>query len=313
MSRVKLAYGLNEHEAQSLLHELSPDGVFPYELWQKAYSTYWKYHAAEYSRLYKVENPSFPETHSQPIKHCPADVYQKWMVDFFFELARRLSSRELEKGFEYIVESTYDEKSAISDSDRQYLFYPLTVSEKNIANVTRVEGLKDINVSLCSSDALTKIFPDTIAVDKIAAIHYLSVVLKYPLRQEVKGITQSLVDSVIKAAEQKTLSAPEAPSVLESAPAPEERSAEIQPPEQGSVIRIPAHLYEGKSDTAVRDAMRAEYHDSVIAYVMLKWCEFDKTRIGRLLTETKYSDHKSYRNLVDRLMEKASAFTIIKA
>jgi hypothetical protein len=186
MSRVKQAYGLNEHEAQSLLHELSPDGVFPY-VWQKAYSIYWKYPAAEIARLYKVENPSFPETHSQPIKHCPADVYAKWIADFFFELARRIYAKELENGFDYIVESTYDDKSAASESEREYLFYPLMLAEKNIANIARVEGLKEIDAKLFCADVIFKIFPDTIAVDKIAAIHYLSVVLKYS-RQ---GVTQS--------------------------------------------------------------------------------------------------------------------------
>ena len=34
--RVKQAYGLSDYEPQELLDYLSPDGVFPYELWQKA-------------------------------------------------------------------------------------------------------------------------------------------------------------------------------------------------------------------------------------------------------------------------------------
>ena len=130
LSRVKEAYCLNEHEAQSLLDELSPEGVFPYELWQKAYVSYWKYPAAECSRLYKVENPPFPEAHPQPIKCFPTDTYAKWMVDFFFELARRISVKELEAGFNYIVESTYDNNHTVSESERMYLFYPLTLAEK---------------------------------------------------------------------------------------------------------------------------------------------------------------------------------------
>lgn len=304
--RVKQAYSLNEHEAQNLLHELSPERVFPYEIWHKAYVSYWKSPAAESSRLYEVENPPFPETRSQPIKHCPTDVYAEWMMNFFFEMARRISAAELEKGFDYIIESTYDNKFSVSETDREYLFRHIVMSDKNIANAARVKGVKDIDLRLSAPDVILKIFPDTIAVDKISAIHYLSVVQKYPFDHEVKGITRSLVESVIKAATQ------ESPHIPEPQPGQETSVAEVQPPEQGSVIRVPASLFEGKPDTAVRDAMKDDYHRSVIAYVLLNWCEVDKTRTGRLLTEEQYSDPKSYRNLVDRLLEKTATFTIIK-
>ena len=58
---------------------------------------------------------------------------------------------------------------------------------------------------LSSPDVLLKIFPDAIAVDKRAAVYYLSVVLKYPFDHEVKGLTRAYVDSVIKAATEEDI------------------------------------------------------------------------------------------------------------
>ena len=144
--RVKQAYGLNDHEAQSLLHELSSTGVFPYDLWREAYSSYWKSQAVECSRLYKVENPPFPEACQGTGKYFSTETYATWMVNFFFEMARRISAKNLEDGFDYIVESTYDSKNAVSEADRESLFYHLAKAEKNIANVARVEGVKVIDM-----------------------------------------------------------------------------------------------------------------------------------------------------------------------
>lgn len=305
MFRVKQCYGLNEQEGQSLLHALSPDGVFPYEIWQMAYSSYWKYPAAECSRLYKVENPPFPEINPQPIKHFPTKAYAKWIVDFFFELARRISVRELENGFDYIVESTFDSKSAVSDPDRQYLFYPLTLAGKNIANVTRVEGLKDINVKLSSPDALTKIFPDTVVVDKIAAIYYLSVVLKYPLRQEVKGITQRLVDSIIKAAAQGTLQIPKS-ILVQDEPA-------AVPPQGAKNLSLPRSLWDGKTQEYICTALREKGWDNLeIAHVLFHKRGFTQKRtIARLLHENPNLTDSAYDKYGKTLFEDSFHITIV--
>lgn len=37
-----------------------------------------------------------------------------------------------------------------------------------------------------------------------------------------------------------------------------------------------------------------------------------KTQLGRLFTEKEYGDPKSYRNLMNRLLEEADAYTIIQ-
>lgn len=313
MFRVKEAYELNSHEPQELLNELSPDSVFPYELWRTAYSSYWKYPAAECSRLYKVENPPFPEAHQIPEKYFPTETYAIWMVDFFFEMARRISVKDLENGFDYIVETTYDSKSAISDSERMYLFYHLQLVDKNIASITRVEGLKSIDLKLSAPHVLLNIFPDTVAVNNISAIHYWSVIRGYPFIKEGKGITQRLVDYIIKHAAQIMSPTPETASALD------EPAAEVSPQEHGNVIRVPAALCEGKPDTVIRDAMRAEFDDSVIAYVLFKWCKIKKTRIGSLLWKKKHpedekpTDDKTYRNLANKLLKEAELLTIVKA
>ncbi|WP_291441153.1 hypothetical protein [Desulfovibrio sp.] len=305
MVRVKQGFGLNEHEAQSLLHALSPECVFPYEVWQNAYSSYWQRPAAEIARLYKVENPSFPEIPSQSIQYCPTDVYAKWIVDFFFELARRISARELEDGFDYIVESTFDNKSAVSESEREYLFYPLRLADKNIANVARIEGLKEVNVKLSSPDSLAKIFPDTVAVDKTAAIYYLAVVLKYPLVQEVKGITQSLVDSVIKAAAQGTLRLPK--SIL----ALGESAAEIHPQGQ-KTLSLPRSLWDGKTQEYICAALREKGWGTLqIAHVLFHKRGFTQKRaIAKLLHENPNLSDSAYDKYGKTLFEDSKSIVI---
>ena len=303
--RVKQAYGLNEHEAQSLLHELSPTDVFPYDLWREAYSAYWKYPAAECSRLYKVENPPFPEVHQITEKYFPTETYATWMMNFFFEMARRISVKHLKDGFDYIVASTYDTQDAVSEADREYLFYHLAQAEKSIANVTRVEGVKAIDVKLSSPDLLLRIFPDTIAVDKVSAIHYWSVIQKYPLAREVKGISQSLVDSVIKAAAQEKSPVPEAP------PAQDEPAADMQPRKQKS-LSLPRSLWDGKTQEFICAALREKGWDNVqIAHILFHKRGFTQKRaIARLLHDNPNLTDSAYDKYGKTLFEESGHISI---
>jgi hypothetical protein len=41
IGKLKQAFGLNTHDVQGLLSMLLPDGVFPANLWKKAYSSFW--------------------------------------------------------------------------------------------------------------------------------------------------------------------------------------------------------------------------------------------------------------------------------
>lgn len=90
------------------------------------------------------------------------------------------------------------------------------------------------------------------------------------------------------------------------------------------VFRIPSAVWKGKPDHAVRDAMKDTYPLAVIAYVLFHWCGSGKpesghkvqvgrkTQLGRLFTEKEYSDPKSYGNLMNSLLQKADACTIVK-
>lgn len=310
MSRVKQAYCLNEHEAQSLLCKLSSDSVYSYELWQKAYSSYWKYPSAECSRLYNVDNPPFPKIHQLPEEYFPTETCGQLIVDFFFEIARRISVKDLESGFDYIIESTYDSKAAVSDFDREYLFYHLKLVEKNISRVTRVEGMKDINIKLSAPNVLLKIFPDTIVVDKISAIHYLSVIQKYPFAHEVKGITQSLVDSIIKAAAQKAPPVPTTAPTLEIIQ--EESAASIQPQGQNT-SSIPRSLWEGKSKEFIYATLKEKGWDNLdIAYILFHKRGFTQKRtIGKLLHDNPNLTDSAYDKYGKQLFDDSRHISII--
>ena len=308
--RVKQAYGLGEYEPQELLDYLSPDGVFPYELWQKAYSSYWKYPAAECSRLYKVENPPFPETHQIPEKYFPTETYAKWIVDFFYEMARRISFKDLESGFDYIVETTYDSKSAVNDSDRTFLFYHLELVEKNIASITRVEGVKNIDLKLSAPHVLLNIFPDTVAVNNLSAIHYWSVIRGFPFVKEVKGITEKMVEFVIKRAAQKMppVPEPEQSDIITETHIPSSVGEEAPPntlPEvaehgqKEGMILIPRSLWEGKTGQQVCNDMRiAGYkEDAPIAYALHYWVGIKSiTEIGTILRGEGITDSARYKH-----------------
>ena len=58
--------------------------------------------------------------------------------------------------------------------------------------------------------------------------------------------------------------------------------------------------------------MKADYHLSIIAYVLFNWCRISKTQVGHLLSEKEYKEGKSYRNFVDNLLKEAAAYTVIK-
>ena len=149
-------------------------------------------------------------------------------------------------------------------------------------------------------------------VDRDFAIRHLR---HYPLRREVKGITRALVESVLRAAPPESAVADKA-AVLPTC----ERS-----PQDGKLVfHVPRAIWEGRPDTAVRDAMKEKYPLAVIAYVLLYWCgpqkseaghkapQGRKTHVGRLLAEKEYRDEKSYRNLMDMLLKEADAYSILK-
>jgi hypothetical protein len=251
IGKLKQAYKLNTQDVDSLLSALSPDSVSPYVLWYKAYSAFWRDSANEISRLYEVENPPFPDAGTLPDGYFPQDTYAAWIVQFFVVLAAMVKVDVLEKGLDYVIEATYDGDAFAFKQPKEDLFYILYLSEKNIANMARTKGVRDNRLALpVYFEFIAKFFPDTVIVDTIAAIRHFR---NYPLHQEVKGLTRRLVDSVLDAPPPKTPPTPKttAPSA--------EPADEGQPEDQKPIIRVPASLWEGKPDAAVRDAMKADY------------------------------------------------------
>ena len=242
--RVKQAYDLNQLEAQALLNALSPHGVFPCAVWREAYSLVWEEPAAECAVQCGTENPPFPKYVPASTAIFPVDNYATLMTDFFFEMARRVPVKELEKGFDYILEASYDNKSYLSDAEREYIFYSLIQAERRIVDYRRTKRVKDISIQLSAPNILLRIYPDTIAVNTEAAIRYLSVHKNFPFGREVKGITRRLVEAVIKAAETSEVVAGQSPQ--ESIP-------------------VSSSLWKGKTPEAVRTTMRESGfdHDSV--------------------------------------------------
>ena len=160
---------------------------------------------------------------------------------------------------------------------------------------------------------IAHIFADTIMVDRDAAIRHLRY---YPLRREVKGITRALVESLLRAVPPESSVADKATAVS---------LCERSPQDGKLVFRIPGAVWEGRPDAAVRDAMKEKYPLEVIAYVLLYWCGSQssgtghnasvgrKTHVGRLLAKKEYRDEKSYRNMVDNLLKRTNAYSIVKA
>ena len=289
--RVKQAYDLNEHEAQALLNALSPHGVFPCAVWREAYSLFWEEPAAECAVQCGAENPPFPECVPASTAIFPVDSYATLMTDFFFEMARRVPVKELEKGFDYILEASYDNKSYLSDSEREYIFYSLIQAERRIVDYRRAKRIKDISIQLSAPNILLRIYPDTIAVNTEAAIRHLSVHKNFPFGREVKGITRRLVETVIKVVQASDVITGQSPQ---------------------NAVPVSTSLWQGKTPEAIRTAMRESGFDNdVIAHVLFFKRGIRKQRdIGRLLGACNLSD-SAYDKIGRELFEKASRIKVI--
>lgn len=317
MGMVRQAYGLNENDVEKTLQVLWPDSVYPVELWRRAHEKYWRDFADSNQAVYSIESPALPEIDlSAKYFHphlCALDV-----MTFFRKLSLNIQASVLRKGLNSIVEESYEDVDKGFPDEREFLFStlsrlePVDIYEQYSPDSELFEE-KILSVPVSSYHFITHIFSDTIAVDRKAAVHYWSVIRSYPLKKEVRGITHRFVNSVVKEAAQGTLSVPKA------APTQEELNAEVQPQEEENIIRVPAALWEGRPPAAVRDTMRNEYSDAVIASVLFRWCKVQKTTIGKLLLagmlppDKMPTDGKTFRNLTNKLLKEAESLTIINA
>lgn len=236
------------------------------------------------------------------------------IMDFFRKLSGNIHANVLELGLKYILEETYAEIENIFPEEREFLFHSMKrlETEDFLDQYSPDSPLFEesiFTIPASSYHFISHIFVDTILVNRDDTIRFLR---NYPLHKEVKGITRALVDSILNAMP------PESPKVQTEQPAVEEA-------EDGRLVfRIPSTVWRGKPDHAVYEDMKDSYPQPVIAYVLFYWCSADKpetghktqmgrkTQLGRLFTEKEYSDPKSYRNLMNRLLEEADAYTIIQ-
>jgi len=280
--RVRQAYRLNSHESEMLLHALSPGNVFPFAFWQKAYTTFWKGPSIDNARLYHCETPQFPTEGELPENHFPVQTYATWITTFIVELAGLIPCADFFKGLDFVIENTIEEENFEFKPHKENMEALLRIDEKHFYQ----QGHTDISRKAQHHghrryDFIADSFPDTVAVDKIAAIHYLSVIQGYPFHQEVKGITRALVESVIKAVQEGTLQIPCLNPIQK-----ESIGAAIQSPEQQGMTLIPRALWEGKKPQQVCDDMRVAgfEEDAPIAYALYYWVGVKNfTEIGTIL------------------------------
>lgn len=317
VGRVRQAYDLTANEVERLIQALWPDAVFPVELWNRTHETFWRPFTEARQTVYKVQSPTLPQA-DLSLKRFYPYLFAHDIMDFFRRLSLNIHANALNQGLTYILEESYEDTDSVFPEEREFLFNSLHRLEtedfsEQYSPDSELFEKPIFSIPVSSYHFIAHIFANTIVVDRDAAIRYLR---HYPLSREVKGITRALVESVLRAAPPESTVADETTAVP---------TCERSPQDGKIVFRIPGGIWEGRSDTAVRDAMKESYPRAVIAYVLLHWCgpqksetgyktpQGRKTHVGRLLAEKEYRDEKSYRNLMDMLLKEADAYSILKA
>lgn len=311
LGRLREAYNLTVNEADAMIQRFWPHSVYPVDLWLKAYETCWKDFAVACCARHKIELPLLPQPPSSDNK-INTFLFALDILEFFRKLSFIIPAHPLKVGLNLILEETYDNGAEVFHDERQTLFNSLLKLENADALNQYSPDSPHLESEIPAIPAayyhfITRIFPDTILVERNASIKYLC---DYPLRKEVKGITSSLVESILF------------PPNFSNAPLKDNQNIKIETlaveqAEDGKLTyRIPSALWMGLPEKTAREAMAEKYPLPVIAYVLFNWCVQEKTgaktRIGRLLADEEYSDSKSYRNLIDRLLDEAKAYHILQ-
>lgn len=294
IAKLKQAYDLNVQEAEALLCALSPGGVFPYALWQKAYSTFWMGPVYNHARIYNVDRIQLPEAGEIPDKYFPTETFSAWIITFLVRLADLIYAADMEKGIDYIILETYGGDNFPFKTQKNALFDVLKEEEKTLRQIARLTIL-DKNITFYEQyyTFVPEFFSDTIVVDKAAAVRYLGD-SGYSWRRETKGLSQAIVERI-----------------LAGAPALQPQAETHHAPAPSAAIFVSRSLWEGKSPMAVREGMRQhDFKDPVIAYALHEWCGLkNKTQIGRLLGPGDQDD-SSYLRLTNRLLAEAADLNI---
>jgi len=312
LGRLREAYNLTADEADEVVQTLWPRAVFPIALWSKAHETCWKDFAVAHCSRYRSKLPLLPQPPASD-KKINTFIFSLDIITFFRRISFIIPVHPLMVGLNSIIESSYDNGDSVFQEDRRILFSSLQKLEDiGDSNIFSPDSpyFEDSSIGVAASyyHFISKLYPDTILVERNAAIKYL---YDYPLRREIKGITRNIVESVLANLEHAASGQPECSQGSVDTPAVE------QAYDGKLTFHIPASIWLGRPEKTVKDAMLGNYPLPVIAYVLFNWCAqqngVSKTSIGRLLTDEEHGDPKSYRNLVDRLLKEASAYHILQS
>lgn len=310
MGRVRQAYGLNGNEVEKTIQVLWPEAVFPVELWSKVHEAYWRAFADSNQAVYKIESPALPDVDTtQKFFHtylCSVDV-----MTFFRKLSLNIKAKILREGLKYILEETYEDIDAVYPEEREFLFNTLSRLEAvdvfdQYSPDSELFEEKILGLPASSYHFISHIFPETVVVDKIAAIYYWSVIRNCPLCNEVKGITHDLVRYVIKEAAQGTLQLPK------STLAQGEAATALLPNSQ-RILSLPRSFWAGKTQEYICSALREKGWDNLeIAHVLFHKRGFTQKRaIARLLHENSNLTDSAYDKYGKTLFEDSKPLDII--
>jgi len=200
MGRLRQAYGLADNEVEKLVLALLPDKAFPLALWQEAYETYWRGFANRNAQVHGVENPPFPVLNA---KYFDIHLLSSEVNYFIQKLSYSIHSNAFRIGLQYIIDYTYDNANSVFVEEKNFLIEKLSYLKGSsvVEYDTRIQHgynyFSNNEIILIPDRAynfISAIFYASILVDKTAAIRLLH---EYPLRHEVKGITQKVVQDIL--------------------------------------------------------------------------------------------------------------------
>ena len=323
IGKLKQAYGLDAQEADILIAELAKRKcLYLYDSWQEAENFFAAQENPQNESGPAREELYFPELLDLQRDLLRERIATKRILKFFMVRARGSTPREcLQKRFDRVLHFTYDATYNVVDKPHGDLvnqILDLIYEQRVSAFLGPPKNRVDIFVGYVSRELFTKFcrfFDDAITVDKASAVRYLSE-FGYPLKQEVKGISRKLVESLTAVTTQH-LTAQSSALMDQNALIQKDNVSSVDMPSkpEPSPITVPAKLWQGKTPPAVRDAMRHEgYDDSVIAYVLFNWCKLkNKTQIGKLLGGDPDQNDSTHLRRANSLLGKSKALTISPA
>ena len=288
IAKLKEAYELNEQEAEQLLNALYPGAVYLFDVWRQSFAKWgmdWKFGKKQEG---EAENPQFPYV---PEKFCPTRIFAIQLVASLFDPARLCNISPLEEGFDAVILATYDDSPFPFQAEKEALFRLMRKETKEFHRQKHTENAWRLTHHFSTEyDFIHQMFPDTIVVDKAAAVRHLYT-CGYSLRHEVKGLSRALVEQITASNNEQPAENPK------------------------TAIAVPAALWDGKTNPAVRDALReSNYSDPVVAYVLYEWCGLtNKTQIGMLLGPVGALPDSTSLRRANRLLAEADKLTIRKA